>query len=583
MSQNAIKEEINRFLSSDIPEVMVIRGEWGIGKTVAWNKFLQEFKKNIRLKKYSYVSLFGLDDINMLEPAIFREMIPKENIGESPTLITYQENMDTTLAAKRFITDNSSRVAKLIQPFRRIKKLDLFYSIFDSVAHFGVNNCIICLDDFERKSDNMFAKNILGIISNLKEKKNCKVVLILNDERLNDNEKEIFKELREKVIDVEVEYLPTPEESAQLVLNLDDYCERSVYDCVTKLKIKNIRIINKINRLAKILYSYLHGSVDNSVIDGGIKSLSLFVWSFCCRNEAPPFDYLNKKGMLDHYLNSARTQPSRMGRILNGTEEEKDKEAASLWELTLLEYEYTYTDDFDLVIAAGVKRGYFDKSLLIIEANKKQNDLTNQKKTKEVQDAWDYFHGQFDGDIDGFIKVIKEAYYKNYSVISLGNVDGAVTRFRVLNRNNDANELIEKLVPLKHDEILSYSSESAVIAVKDTFLLAEIERIKASNVKKPTFEAVINFLIENKGNYIRAGDLEILANASATEYYNLLKQAKGVYLRKIKYIFSDLKKMYSGSSEHKKISSNLKEALEQLTLESDLNPNRVESWLTECF
>ena len=55
MSIKLVKSQIDRFLASDTPEVISIKGRWGIGKTFSWNKFLQEAKdKNkITLEKYS--------------------------------------------------------------------------------------------------------------------------------------------------------------------------------------------------------------------------------------------------------------------------------------------------------------------------------------------------------------------------------------------------------------------------------------------------------------------------------------------------------------------------------------------------
>lgn len=42
MSIKLIKQQINRFLSSQTPEVISIKGAWGVGKTYAWNTYLVE-------------------------------------------------------------------------------------------------------------------------------------------------------------------------------------------------------------------------------------------------------------------------------------------------------------------------------------------------------------------------------------------------------------------------------------------------------------------------------------------------------------------------------------------------------------
>jgi hypothetical protein len=42
---------------------------------------------------------------------------------------------------------------------------------------------IVCFDDFERLSSSMELEEVLGLISELKEQKNCSVVMILNEDQ----------------------------------------------------------------------------------------------------------------------------------------------------------------------------------------------------------------------------------------------------------------------------------------------------------------------------------------------------------------------------------------------------------------
>jgi len=37
-----VKREIVRFLKSEEPEVLCIRGKWGVGKTYSWKQYLKE-------------------------------------------------------------------------------------------------------------------------------------------------------------------------------------------------------------------------------------------------------------------------------------------------------------------------------------------------------------------------------------------------------------------------------------------------------------------------------------------------------------------------------------------------------------
>jgi hypothetical protein len=55
MSLDLIKQEVRRFLSTAEPEVVCIKGRWGVGKTFAWNGYVEEYKNSITLPRYSYV------------------------------------------------------------------------------------------------------------------------------------------------------------------------------------------------------------------------------------------------------------------------------------------------------------------------------------------------------------------------------------------------------------------------------------------------------------------------------------------------------------------------------------------------
>ncbi|WP_294204008.1 hypothetical protein [uncultured Sphingomonas sp.] len=65
MSTALIEAEIKRFLRNDHPEVLCIKGKWGVGKTFAWRKWLAEVGGDgtLKSKNYAYVSLFGLNSL----------------------------------------------------------------------------------------------------------------------------------------------------------------------------------------------------------------------------------------------------------------------------------------------------------------------------------------------------------------------------------------------------------------------------------------------------------------------------------------------------------------------------------------
>ncbi len=101
MSITLIENEIRRFLSAEGSEVTCLSGRWGAGKTFAWNKCLSDAKaqKKIGLKRYSYVSLFGVNSLDEFKYSIFENTLQSSEIGTKPSLETLQTN--TVAAAER--------------------------------------------------------------------------------------------------------------------------------------------------------------------------------------------------------------------------------------------------------------------------------------------------------------------------------------------------------------------------------------------------------------------------------------------------------------------------------------------------
>src|SRR5262249_52476152 len=77
MSAKLVREEIGKFLARQEPEVLCIRGKWGVGKTYTWAKELEAAQRAdaIKLPRYSYVSLFGVNSLEELKFAIFENVI----------------------------------------------------------------------------------------------------------------------------------------------------------------------------------------------------------------------------------------------------------------------------------------------------------------------------------------------------------------------------------------------------------------------------------------------------------------------------------------------------------------------------
>lgn len=236
MSIEVVKSQISRFLCSDKPEVLAIKGAWGVGKTSSWNKFLQNAKNenSIALKKYSYVSLFGINSLDAFKYSIFEHVINRNMIGTEASVETFKENTTGLLEAMG---------RKSIGLFKGTSLLKSFTPAIESLSFLSLNSSLICIDDLERRGTNLSMKDVLGLVTQLKEQKKCKIVLLLNDkeEGLED-----YKKYREKVIDTELKFSPTAKECSEMAFNIDNPDTKRLLDFTQELDIKNIRVLKNL-------------------------------------------------------------------------------------------------------------------------------------------------------------------------------------------------------------------------------------------------------------------------------------------------------------------------------------------------
>lgn len=212
MTLKLIEAEIRRFLASPDPEVLCIKGKWGVGKTFGWKKFLDEAKQRpggVALKHYSYVSLFGLNSLEDLRFSVFESTVTGNRIGTSPDEASFNQ-----------LVDKGSDLARRMKP--AIEAVGAFFNrkavsdvLFKS-AFLTVQKQLVCLDDLERAGSGLNARDVLGLASFLKEERKCKVVLLLNDKEYD--ERDEFERQLEKVADVTLIFDLTPEEAVSIAL-----------------------------------------------------------------------------------------------------------------------------------------------------------------------------------------------------------------------------------------------------------------------------------------------------------------------------------------------------------------------------
>lgn len=200
--------------------VVAFCGGFGAGKTHFWKAFCDKFYKD----KNIYISLIGKSDIVAIKESLVLNLAQKSGLWKSG--ICKFKNI--RFALNLGIVSFNSSVSNLL----------------DLISKENFSNKIICFDDMERM-DSAILPNILGLINELKEHKDCKIVLIFNKNALNSAN---FFE-KDKIIDREINFNPSAESIFQIAkndTNLAHNAENIIRDYCIQKNIKNIRVTRRI-------------------------------------------------------------------------------------------------------------------------------------------------------------------------------------------------------------------------------------------------------------------------------------------------------------------------------------------------
>jgi len=262
-----IEKRLEEILKRKVGTCIVLDGEWGVGKTTFWKKFSNEkFKENS-----VYVSLFGKESIQEIKQEIGIQIYKRNK---------YIKEIEKYKADQVFNLAMPNLGSALIGCISLFKKEDF-------------KDTVICFDDFERISNKINLKDVLGLISEYKEQQNCHIVMILNRSKMttsvknNQNEcgediedqefesnvqedknkielEKILSEYKDKIMDYEFYYNPTPEESFSIISDeLVGNYQEVARQYFKKHEINNIRVIRRAINALNDYHEYLENIEEN--------------------------------------------------------------------------------------------------------------------------------------------------------------------------------------------------------------------------------------------------------------------------------------------------------------------------------
>ncbi|MYL14906.1 MAG: hypothetical protein F4008_14290, partial [Gammaproteobacteria bacterium] len=380
MDSQQLEEQLLRFLKSDSPGSFALWGNWGVGKTFTWKKYIQCASEKDQLtysNNYSYVSLFGVNSLEELKFQIFQNQIPGEFIGREDEI--NEKKMEST---KNIFTKGKKFGGLFLDP-----AVTKFANVIRSAAYLTVNKALICIDDIERKGNGLTINDTMGLISQLTEEKNCKVVLIYNSGVLQGEDKTEYDNYREKVIDIEFEYKPSTKECCAVAFSQQTtFKDELTMNCI-KLEVDNIRILRRIANFTAYLEPLLEG-YHPGLIKTCLNTLCLYAWCYYSNDGlSPNYTFVKKRP----YGLTAE----------GGTEEDKVQKAR--WSSYLQSYKYNWGFEVNSQVAKLIESGSLDQHQFRLHADRENERIQENYGRSNFFSAFDLFFGSFEDNEDAVV------------------------------------------------------------------------------------------------------------------------------------------------------------------------------------
>lgn len=569
---DTVSNELRKFLLQTEPEVLVLKGKWGVGKTYLWNQILSELRNDqsiVGYRWYCYTSLFGINSLEKLKASIFEGMGP---LVTSTTFYRKKFSQFSSWVISKITTKPSWKigsvkidldgvvnflqkyksqaklsvgaVGRLTQFCSKVPLLDKFVGEGWQIGWVAVENAIICIDDLERVADGLQLKDVFGLIAQLKEIKKCKIIIILNENELKnikDGEKD-YATYREKIVDVEINYTPDNEETSKLILQ---GIQQNHFDLIIKyaesLGIKNLRTFQKI----KAYYMKLADRIKAEIVpvqNDIISALVLFVHIAFSRDDRFPSagDLVNMT--TESYLGASMTKYLNEQNKKRGIEDiEKDKKADLIINLNSI-YGWVSINEIDRIVGEFVINGWMNDekfNKICHEITLLHEDENNKKSVSRLKDEIqeDIWHS-LDLDFDDLTNKMLEALARTSEFTPcIGLLSHYVTTLRELGGTSYSQKLIDfyfdfnsarssEYFDLQNQEFRMFGGnveEDLAKLLNEKYEIVRREELVGSipiESRPAIFEAMIGKMNQT---ILTEDDLEVLQTFSPQEFSALIK------------------------------------------------------------
>lgn len=550
-----VETALARFLETKETGVLAVKGAWGVGKTYLWNHFVAKQAKVEGCRAYAYVSLFGITSIAELRRAIFTKLSP---LGEEKKGAGWFAKWGST----------ATRHIDVQIPFVGIKNTELWA---DAIEQRALKGILVCLDDLERKDENMPTSALLGFIASLRDERGCKVVLLYNEERAQsiDSIQSALAEYREKVIDREVVLQPTVRECYDLIFSGTPYQfaddetgslnpffvadKRSLLALFETMGLANIRVMQKV----RLALDYLATEIADKYPKHWptvARQTTKLAWMHYCYAKAFPIE-----DVADH--------TRWLGIYARRDQDEGNSERAKYAPVERIAY---HTQPSDALIVDYLRHGYVDWANYTPLLQAQETERRRLELGAQLHANWDLVWDNFQAPEEEFRERQMKFLREHHATMGLSEVSQVVRFLETLAPNPEAAAILAAKIEAFVQANAETDPFDLTLHALDADLAKEIlQKLHDVPVSKALPEA-ISMLTRDGGWNPR--DLRYLAGYQKADFLAwLTTDTSSRLLNRLK----TFRERFAGDPAGKPIVDGLDAALHEIAQRSPLDAKRV--------
>lgn len=447
----------------------------------------------------------------------------------------------------------SKHLEKLKPLSSLLKKIEMPYlnassAIGDFIEAKMVDNFLICIDDLERKEDSISGSSVLGLISQLKEEKSCKIVLIYNDEELDEETKNQINEYREKVVDLELIYSPTIDDNLSIIW--PSGCPQCVSETFHALGLNNIRIMQRVRWTLDYFSDQIREKYPNLYPAFQAKCAMLTVLHHA----------YGKLVSMDEILSTSYYS------ILLSKDEKRREKLDALRKLRFMREEQ------DVVIAEYLLGGHVDLSRFSGLMQEKDEQYRLSDITEKHRDIWSKYHYGFCVTQDEFIGLEAKFLEDHGNDLGVQDVASAVSFIRKLDEDINLDPLLEESIDLFVSKVDKVDVEYLKITGMD---LDTIQRIQEKlSGKARDYSITESFVALAGGNGWNPKDIRYLVRYTEDDFFSWIISEDSVSV--IGLLREFLRRFGSRNEDERGVVDRVMAALERVRERSPIDRCRVD-------